>query len=38
VAIGALGLGDLAPGEWRRLEPADLAALERVPGGSIAAR
>jgi 23S rRNA pseudouridine2605 synthase len=27
VAIGALELGDLAKGQWRRLNPADLAAL-----------
>ena len=38
VAIGTLPLGDLAPGEWRRLGAADLAALEAGPGGSIAAR
>jgi pseudouridine synthase len=27
VAIGSLELGDLAPGEWRRLAPAELARL-----------
>ena len=27
VAIGGLALGDLAPGEWRRLEPAEVARL-----------
>ena len=32
VAIGALLLGDLAAGEWRALDAADLAALERHPG------
>ena len=31
VAIGSLGLGDLAPGEWRVLDASALAALERVP-------
>ena len=31
VAIGALGLGDLSPGEWRTLEVSDLAALEADP-------
>jgi 23S rRNA pseudouridine2605 synthase len=31
VAIGALVLGDLAPGEWRTLDAADLAALEADP-------
>jgi 23S rRNA pseudouridine2605 synthase len=36
VAIGALPLGDLAPGEWRRLDAGDLAALENARG-SIAA-
>ena len=25
--IGGLGLGDLAPGQWRQLGDADLAAL-----------
>jgi 23S rRNA pseudouridine2605 synthase len=38
VAIGALGLGDLAPGEWRRLDARDLAALEAAPSGTIASR
>jgi 23S rRNA pseudouridine2605 synthase len=28
VRIGALGLGELGPGEWRRLTPDDLSALE----------
>jgi 23S rRNA pseudouridine2605 synthase len=32
VAIGALPLGDLAPGEWRALDHAGLAALESDPG------
>ena len=32
VAIGALALGDLAPGEWRRLDERDLAALENARG------
>jgi 23S rRNA pseudouridine2605 synthase len=32
VAIGALGLGDLAPGEWRTLDARDLAALSADPG------
>ncbi|RAU22619.1 16S rRNA pseudouridine(516) synthase [Paramagnetospirillum kuznetsovii] len=27
VAIGGLGLGDLAPGEWRLLTPAEIAAI-----------
>ena len=31
VAIGALTLGDLAPGEWRTLDAAGLAALEADP-------
>jgi len=31
VAIGALALGDLAPGEWRTLDAADLATLEADP-------
>jgi len=38
VAIGGFALGDLAPGEWRTLDAAGLAALESAPGGSIAAR
>jgi 16S rRNA U516 pseudouridylate synthase RsuA-like enzyme len=29
VRIGGLELGDLAPGRWRRLEPKDVAHLER---------
>ena len=32
VAIGSLPLADLAPGEWRILDGASLAALQRVPG------
>jgi 23S rRNA pseudouridine2605 synthase len=31
VAIGALALGGLAPGEWRALDARDRAALERHP-------
>jgi len=31
VAIGALALGNLAPGEWRTLDGADLAMLEADP-------
>jgi 23S rRNA pseudouridine2605 synthase len=38
VAIGGLTLADLAPGEWRRLDAGDLAAVDASPGGSIAAR
>lgn len=30
-AIGGLSLGDLAPGEWRWLEAADLEALNITP-------
>jgi 16S rRNA pseudouridine516 synthase len=29
--IGGLSLGDLAPGEWRWLEAADLEALNATP-------
>jgi pseudouridine synthase len=32
VSIGSLTLKDLVPGEWRILDEAALAALERVPG------
>ena len=31
VAVGALALGDLAPGGWRTLAAADLAAVEADP-------
>lgn len=31
VAIGALPLGDLGPGEWRALDASDLAALDAHP-------
>jgi 23S rRNA pseudouridine2605 synthase len=31
IAIGAFALGDLAPGEWRTLDAADLATLEANP-------
>ncbi len=31
VAIGALALGELSPGEWRTLDAADLATLEADP-------
>ena len=31
VSIGALALGDLAPGEWRILDRADVAALDADP-------
>jgi pseudouridine synthase len=27
VAVGRLEIGDLAPGQWRQLEPADVASL-----------
>ena len=37
VAVGALALGDLGAGEWRRLDAGDLAALEN-PRDSIPAR
>jgi 23S rRNA pseudouridine2605 synthase len=30
VAIGGLALGDLAPGQWRRLTPAEVAVLTRA--------
>jgi 23S rRNA pseudouridine2605 synthase len=30
VKIGALALGDLPPGRWRRLEPAEIAKLQQV--------
>jgi 23S rRNA pseudouridine2605 synthase len=33
VAIGSLALGDLAPGEWRRLSATDLARLGVAGGG-----
>jgi 23S rRNA pseudouridine2605 synthase len=33
VRIGRLGLGELAPGEWRELTPADVAALAGVRRG-----
>ena len=29
VTIGGFGLGDLAPGEWRRLDPGAVARLDR---------
>ncbi len=32
VAVGALDLGDLSPGEWRRLSPGDVALLDARPG------
>jgi 23S rRNA pseudouridine2605 synthase len=32
VAIGLYRLADLAAGEWRRLDPAQVAALQAVPG------
>jgi len=32
VAIGSLGLGDLRPGEWRRLAAEELAGLSSAPG------
>jgi 16S rRNA U516 pseudouridylate synthase RsuA-like enzyme len=31
VAIGGLALGELRPGEWRRLEPDEVARLEGRP-------
>jgi 23S rRNA pseudouridine2605 synthase len=31
VGIGELGLGDLAPGAWRRLRPQEVERLERAP-------
>jgi 23S rRNA pseudouridine2605 synthase len=34
VAIGALPLGELAPGAWRRLEPEDVARLRAAPAPS----
>jgi len=36
VRIGGLPLGDLAPGEWRQLSPADVARLTHGPRGTIA--
>lgn len=30
VALGPLGLGDLAPGEWRELTPAEVSSLKRL--------
>lgn len=32
VREGALGLGELKPGRWRRLSPSEVALLEQVPG------
>ncbi|MCI4354681.1 MAG: pseudouridine synthase, partial [Thermoplasmata archaeon] len=32
VGIGALSLGDLSPGEWRRLLPEEVLRLARRPG------
>jgi 16S rRNA pseudouridine516 synthase len=34
VGIGGLALGDLPTGEWRRLEKAEVEALQRVKVGS----
>lgn len=34
VSIGALALGDLAPGEWRRLDAGDVGRLEQNPPGA----
>ena len=34
VGIGDLALGDLPPGQWRRLEQAEVAALQRVTARS----
>jgi 23S rRNA pseudouridine2605 synthase len=34
VRVGGLGLGDLAPGQWRRLEGEDVALLEARPAAA----
>jgi 16S rRNA pseudouridine516 synthase len=35
LSVGALALGDLAPGEWRPATPDDLAVVEnRAPSNS----
>jgi 16S rRNA U516 pseudouridylate synthase RsuA-like enzyme len=31
--VGGLSLGDLRPGAWRRLEPAEIALLEEPSAG-----
>jgi 23S rRNA pseudouridine2605 synthase len=31
-AVGRLGLGDLSPGAWRRLEPEEIGLLEKASG------
>ena len=33
-AIGPLGLGELQPGEWRDLTPAEVTALQKTSGGA----
>jgi len=38
VAIGPLALGDLQPGQWRDLTPAELAALQKALKGERAQR